>query len=333
MLTAKEFRERLARAVGGEESLAHGFSARTMRDPKERAARELDSGVAGAFDALEWIDKALEEAGFTGHAEADRQAFLERYARAWAAYQLAGGRTASAMVVGPANFPAERNRKRMDTEMRRMAELLELSKAAPGRAVKAAERAHKASLGVAGVANAELEDLRARLAKREAAQERMKETNAIIRKHKFGEGDERSLAARLSEAGHVYDLPLAAALLKPPYASAPAGYASFQLTNNLAEIKRLRIRVAEVERKAARIEAAPAEPSSRSINGVELIEDAADDRLRLIFDGKPSPATIASLKGRGFRWSPRAGAWQRQLTANARAAAEAILAQLEPEPA
>lgn len=56
-----------------------------------------------------------------------------------------------------------------------------------------------------------------------------------------------------------------------------------------------------------------------------MSEDRDDDRLRLYFDAKPDEARRKALKGAGWRWSPRAGAWQRQLTDNARASAKQIL--------
>lgn len=40
------------------------------------------------------------------------------------------------------------------------------------------------------------------------------------------------------------------------------------------------------------------------------------NRLQLKFDGKPDANTRSILKSNGFRWSPREGAWQRQLNAN-----------------
>ena len=41
------------------------------------------------------------------------------------------------------------------------------------------------------------------------------------------------------------------------------------------------------------------------------------NRLQLKFDGKPDEATRSILKSNGFRWSPREGAWQRQLGSSA----------------
>ena len=49
-----------------------------------------------------------------------------------------------------------------------------------------------------------------------------------------------------------------------------------------------------------------------------------DNRLQIFFDEKPDASTRETLKGNGFRWSPKAGAWQRQLNDNAIYAADRI---------
>ncbi|WP_295937651.1 hypothetical protein [uncultured Alistipes sp.] len=51
----------------------------------------------------------------------------------------------------------------------------------------------------------------------------------------------------------------------------------------------------------------------------------AEDRLQILFDEKPAADMISKLKSSGFRWSPRFGAWQRQLTGNAIYAAQRLL--------
>jgi len=53
------------------------------------------------------------------------------------------------------------------------------------------------------------------------------------------------------------------------------------------------------------------------VNGVKVLHNVEQNRLQLLFDGKPDADMITKLKSRGFKWSPRNMAWQRQLTPNA----------------
>lgn len=99
-------------------------------------------------------------------------------------------------------------------------------------------------------------------------------------------------------------------------------YPDYELASLRGKINRLEARLADLDK----LQATPS--ASQEVNGVQVVEDAADNRLRLIFPGKPDETTRALLKSYGFRWSPRAGSWQRQLTGNARRAASAILASL-----
>lgn len=99
-------------------------------------------------------------------------------------------------------------------------------------------------------------------------------------------------------------------------------YPDYELTSLRGKIKRLEARLAELDK----LQATPT--ASREVNGVQIVEDTTDNRLRLIFPDKPDEATRALLKSYGFRWSSRAGAWQRQLTNNARYAAKEILSKL-----
>ena len=65
---------------------------------------------------------------------------------------------------------------------------------------------------------------------------------------------------------------------------------------------------------------------------VTVIENVELMRLQLVFDGKPSDEIRGTLKKNGFRWSPKQGAWQRQLTANARFALRLMLKTAAEQP-
>ena len=105
-------------------------------------------------------------------------------------------------------------------------------------------------------------------------------------------------------------------------------YPTWALTNNNAEIRRIKERIAEIERIKANAEK-PIEDKYPHVDGVEVVENAEAMRIQLIFDGKPDDATRALLKSNGFRWSPSFGAWQRQLNGHGIYAAKAVLEKLK----
>lgn len=78
--------------------------------------------------------------------------------------------------------------------------------------------------------------------------------------------------------------------------------------------------------KAKEAERAGKEDAEVEINGVTVVKCFSEDRLQLFYDGKPDDDTIRKLKGEAWRWSPRNGCWQRQLTYNATWSAARILA-------
>jgi hypothetical protein len=61
--------------------------------------------------------------------------------------------------------------------------------------------------------------------------------------------------------------------------------------------------------RAARADHSPRAAAPVVVGDVRIEE--GDNRVRVLFPSKPDEAVRTSLK-RGVRWSPRAGAWQRQ---------------------
>lgn len=95
---------------------------------------------------------------------------------------------------------------------------------------------------------------------------------------------------------------------------------SWELSNNNANIKSTEKRIAELNKHRTQqaIE-------GFSFDGGSVAPNYDIDRLQIFFDSKPDEDMRTSLKGNGFRWSPREGAWQRQLTENALYAAKILL--------
>lgn len=102
------------------------------------------------------------------------------------------------------------------------------------------------------------------------------------------------------------------------------GQRLLRTTGASAERRRIEGRIAELEARAS----APAAPPE--LVGEARIEES-DNRVRVVFPGKPSEAVRSKLKSAGFRWSPTAGAWQRMASVQAWHAARAIAGELVAE--
>jgi hypothetical protein len=342
-MDATNIRSSMAAAVGGRDRLARNYSARTFSDLHKRADREIDEVTAFALEGGEAIEKIAKRLGLEDPAllEELKGEHVARLRGAWASYQAAGARVLNWMITGPARFPVERNRKRMETEHNRMTEYLAIAKGAAAWAEKRIKRRIREELGPVGVAAAELDQARRKLADREKRQAFMKAANPIVRRHrgKITAGGNRSaameaVAADLKAAGFPCSSALASSLLMESYGGRIPGFEPWQLSNNNAEIHRLRGRVAELEARAAAVAAAAdVEPCNTAPIGdqVRILENVLEQRVQILFPGKPSAEIRARLKGRGFRWAPSQGAWQRQLTPQAVDVARAIVAAANQE--
>lgn len=73
------------------------------------------------------------------------------------------------------------------------------------------------------------------------------------------------------------------------------------------------------------------EDAELPFDGGVVVKNYGEDRLQIIFNAKPASDVISNLKHNGFRWSPRFGAWQRQLTLNAYNAATRVIPVTEEQ--
>lgn len=74
--------------------------------------------------------------------------------------------------------------------------------------------------------------------------------------------------------------------------------------------------VAEVNREKLD-DKAEKESTEVLFKGGKVVNNFHENRIQLIFDEKPAADLISQLKKAAFKWSPRFGAWQRQMTNNA----------------
>ena len=186
-----------------------------------------------------------------------------------------------------------------------------------------------ASVGQGGISSDDpdaIDKLREKLAGMEAQQAHMKAVNKIVKAKK--PTDEQKIAS-LGEMG--ISTASAKKFLKGDFIGR-TGYADFELTNNNANIRRVKERIAELEKRAAfqtrREEEAGTANKDIVVGDVIFRENADINRVQIIFPGKPDQTTRDLLSASGFRWSRTEGAWQRQLNGNGLYAAREILRKL-----
>ena len=211
-------------------------------------------------------------------------------------------RVPSILIAGGSNFPVRKKEKQNAARDRNMEDWNEIQ----GLLDKIR------STGMGGISADDpqaIQKLEAKLEKLQAAQDTMKAVNAYYRKHKTLDGcpalsAERieKMKAEMSSQWHIDDKP----------------YPSWALSNNSAEIRRIKGRIAELTRKQETAYA------GWEFDGGKVEANREDNRLQIYFEEKPDEKTREALKENGFRWSPKAGAWQRQLNDNAIYAADRL---------
>lgn len=234
--------------------------------------------------------------------EAKRQRYEERAARL---RREADRRFGIARQIGDAipfgqpilvgHHSEKRHRRDLDRIDRAMRAGIEATKTAAHYESKAA------SVGFGGISSDDpdaVAKLKVELAEAEAAHAKMIAANKLVRRK-----DRAGLAAMFPEK-------IADKLLTPDYCGR-FGFPSYAISNNGANIRRIKDRIAQLEKAAAR-----ETKESAPVDGLRVVENAEANRVQLIFEGKPADEVRAKLKGFGFRWAPSEGAWQRHLNGN-----------------
>ena len=233
---------------------------------------------------------------------------LDTYARKLAANMNKGyeidARVPSILIAGGSNFPARKKEKQnaaRDSNYREWQDIQGLLDKIR-------------STGMGGISADDpqaVQKLEKKLESLEKSQETMKAVNAYYRKHKTLDGcphlspeQLEKLKADMASSWHLGDKP----------------FATWALSNNSAEIRRVKDRIKSLsqQKKIGFV--------GWEFDGGKVEANTEANRLQIFFEDKPDEATREALKSNGFRWSPKAGSWQRQLTSNAYYAADYIKA-------
>ncbi len=146
-----------------------------------------------------------------------------------------------------------------------------------------------------------LEKLRKKLESLQNKQEYMKRANAHYKKYKTMKGFE--------DMGDAAAAHMDSYILLNYYGKKP--FPSFQLENNNANIRRIKERIAGLEKRDS-----AAFGEGWAFPGGSVVMNAEENRIQVLFDEKPDEEMRGALKSNGFKWAPSKNAWQRQLNEN-----------------
>jgi len=176
-----------------------------------------------------------------------------------------------------------------------------------------------ASVGHAGISSDDpdaVDKLREKLSGMERMQATMKAVNKAIRR-------KGATAYSIAQEAGV-SVELAEKALKPDFCGR-IGFPNYALQNNNANIRRVKERIADLEKLAEAQTTAGEDVTTHTGEGWKVVESVTENRLMIIFDAIPAEETRGNLKRHGFRWSPTNGAWQRHLNNAARYNAALVL--------
>lgn len=143
-----------------------------------------------------------------------------------------------------------------------------------------------------------VQKLEAKINQLETVQNFMKSANRMVKKQ-----DKEGFLKLDGATAQVWDL------LNEPDFLGNLGFSPYKLTNNNANIKRLKSRLETLKALAGQ------ESTEEVIKGIRLVRNVDANRVQLFFPGIPSAEVRQSLKKRhGFRWCRTEGAWQRHLS-------------------
>lgn len=291
----------------------------------ENAARQAQSMwsltdyVAGSKTAgyKRLVDKAYDLADQVAEKKPDRTeeaySLADRYARKLADNLNVDSRInqmcPSVLITGSANFPVKKKERQNRAAERNHQEYQDIQ--------KYLEKIRRLLYGneiIKSKDKAAIQKLQEKLNLLERKQEQMKAVNRYYRKHKRLDG-----CPDLS----LEEIELLKEKMRSNYHYQDKPYLSFELSNNNQNIHATKARMEKL--KAAKAK----ETIDYDTSYFRAVENTEMMRLQLFFDEKLEAEIREAIKYHGFKWSPKNGCWQRQITDNARYSLKCLIKQFE----
>jgi hypothetical protein len=263
------------------ETLARrAHEANSFREFKQgRATSEYQAAVAEATEIAE-AQKSRVDPMY--HAKID--SLLATYCRKLAANINKGNeidaRVPSLMIAGGSNFPTRKKEKQNAARDWNMEDYNHIQ----GLLYKIR------SVGMGGIRSDDpnaVEKVKEKVEKLMEEQAEMKRRNAHYRKHKTMKG----YPGLDDDAAERWDSDI-----KKGYSFHQAPHPSYQLTNNNANIKRLKERLQKLQDQ--QVQGATA---NIPFEGGRIVDNEEEGRVQILYDEKPDEETRSKLKGRGFK--------------------------------
>jgi hypothetical protein len=274
------------------QSLAQQAHAGTSFSPEKRGRQDREEYARQLEADRAMLEKYATTPEKQGILEEEFARYREGFKAKYAAWLSAKGRCVSWMIAGRANFPVRRAEKANEAEHRRYEEMAEWRQRALNAIVKRLTPELKPIM--AGDSDA-VERLKIKIAAAEEDQDLMKRANAAHKAGGWEAVENGGFPPHIVKEG-------ASVLKHQAYYGKP--FPPYALSNNNANIRRLKARLAQIERAKA----TPAEVAEGALARFE--DSPADNRVRVYFPGKPVLEVRERLKAAGFHYSGRLNAWQ-----------------------
>ena len=263
------------------------------------------------------VDKAYDLADQVAEKRPDRAeeaySLADRYTRKLADNLNADSRInqmcPSVLITGSANFPVKKKERQNRAAERNHQEYQDIQKY-----LETIRRLLYGNEIIKSNDRDAVQKIQEKLNLLERKQEQMKAVNRYYRKHKRLDG-----CPDLS----LEEIELLKEKMRSNYHYQDKPYLSFELSNNNQNIHATKARLERLEETKAE------EMTDYNTNYFKVVENTEMMRLQLFFDGKPEEEIREAVKHHGFKWSPKNGCWQRQLTDNARYSLKCLIKQLE----